>query len=458
MRPKTIFYILALALILRLLSSNQSFWLDEATSGIVARDLSYNQILIQFIVKDFHPPLYYLLLKAWGSLVGYSEIALRSLSVVFGVATVFVVYKIGKIVKDNANGVLSALLMAIAPLHIYYSQEARMYAMAAFFVTLSVFFFLKYLKKAGKRYFWAYIVSLIVVFLTDYLSLLVLPVFFIYIFINKHKEIRSFFLKHWPLVVVFLFYLPIFLNQLNSGLAVQTNASNWWNILGSTNIKNLALLPIKSIIGRISFDSEILYGLIVLVTGGIYAYILKLDFKSRKKNSLLWLWVLIPVILGAILGLFLPVFTYFRFLFILPGFYILVATALSKIKTDDFLPILALVILLNFVFSLTYLRNDQFHREDWKSFVQEVASNREENTRIVFPANSQMEAINYYWPQAPVIAGSTYEPSKGDDVWLVRYVWDIFDPEDSTRTKIERAGFEKKQEYDFRGIIVYRYE
>lgn len=456
MKPKTIFYILILALILRLLSSNQSLWLDEATSAIVARDLSYSQILTEFIPKDFHPPLYYLLLKSWGSLVGYSEIALRSLSVIFGAATVFIVYKIGKTIKDNSNGVLAALLMAIAPLHIYYSQEARMYAMAAFFVSLSVLFFLKYLK--NKVYFWGYIASLIIVFLTDYLSLLILPVFFVYIYINKRKQLKDFFLKHWPLVVVFALYLPVFLNQLSSGLAVETNASNWWNILGSTNFKNVALLPVKAMIGRISFDSKVIYGLVVLLVSGLYAYILKLDFKDRKKDSLLWLWIILPVILGAVIGVFLPVFSYFRFLFILPGFYLLVATSLSKIKTDEFLPILGLVIILNFVFGLTYLRNDRFHREDWKAFAQAVASNREENTRIVFPANSQMEGLNYYWPQAPIVAGNSYEPSKGDDVWLVRYVWDIFDTNDSTRIKIEDAGLEKKQEYDFRGIIVYRYE
>ena len=57
--------ILLLALIVRLIGINQSFWLDEAIGAIAARDYGYVEIVTKFITADNHPPGYYLLLKLW---------------------------------------------------------------------------------------------------------------------------------------------------------------------------------------------------------------------------------------------------------------------------------------------------------------------------------------------------------------------------------------------------------
>ncbi len=78
-----IIFTLILALGLRLMPLNQSLWLDEATSALVTR-MSLADFFGKFMPGDFHPPLYYLALRAWGTLFGTSEIALRSLSILFG--------------------------------------------------------------------------------------------------------------------------------------------------------------------------------------------------------------------------------------------------------------------------------------------------------------------------------------------------------------------------------------
>ena len=49
--------------LLRVISLNQSFWLDEATSGLVVRNFNLGEIITKFSPGDFHPPLYYLILK-----------------------------------------------------------------------------------------------------------------------------------------------------------------------------------------------------------------------------------------------------------------------------------------------------------------------------------------------------------------------------------------------------------
>jgi len=115
----SIFLILVLALGLRLTSLSQSFWLDEATSGIVARDLSFKQIIINFSPADFHPPLYYILLKVWSLFLGTGEIALRSLSVLFGLAAIYLVFLIGEKLFNRKTGLLASLLLATSGLQEY---------------------------------------------------------------------------------------------------------------------------------------------------------------------------------------------------------------------------------------------------------------------------------------------------------------------------------------------------
>src|SRR5260221_14760891 len=90
-----IFFTLILALGLRLASFNQSLWLDEATSALTTK-MSFPDFFGKFMPGDFHPPLYYLVLRVWATFFGTSEVALRSLSLIFGIGTVYLVYLIGK--------------------------------------------------------------------------------------------------------------------------------------------------------------------------------------------------------------------------------------------------------------------------------------------------------------------------------------------------------------------------
>lgn len=104
----------------------QSFWNDEGNSArLVERPLP---LIIAGAAGDIHPPGYYLLLHAWRSLIGETEFALRAYSALCGVLTVAVTAAVGKRVGGWATALGAAGFVAIHPLAIYYSQEARMYA------------------------------------------------------------------------------------------------------------------------------------------------------------------------------------------------------------------------------------------------------------------------------------------------------------------------------------------
>jgi uncharacterized membrane protein len=115
---------------------HQEIWGDEAHSAYVASLPLLSAVSPR---TETNPPLYHLLLYFWARLTGSSVFALRFLSLVLGMLTVPLVYRLARLAFGELVGFLAALLCAISPFQVYYSQEARMYALATFFTTLSMF-------------------------------------------------------------------------------------------------------------------------------------------------------------------------------------------------------------------------------------------------------------------------------------------------------------------------------
>lgn len=431
--------VIVFGFLLRVISLNQSFWLDEATSGLVVRSFNLGEIITKFSPGDFHPPFYYLVLKIWSYIFSTNEIALRFPSIVFGLLTVYLVYLIGKKLFSSKVGLIAGALLATSGLHIYYSQEARMYSLTAFLVSFLIYLFLK------KKWL-IFSIILMLVGLTDYPALLIIPVFWIL----AKKDWKKLSVSHIPLLFSFLLWLPIFVKQLSGGLSVNTNSPDWWKLLGQTSVKNVALIPVKFILGRISFDNKYLYAVAVGTISVIIVYLLIKSLKEFKKTNILWYWLIIPIILAAIVGFKISVLSYFRLLFCLPAFYLLMAVGISKIpKYANYL--LGILLISNLVFSGIYLFSPRFQREDWRSVAGVLG-----DSKIVFPANSQKEALTYYGKKDQIISPNEIN-NKYKEIYLSRYVWEIFDPSDSARQKIESLEYNKIGEYNFNGVVIYKY-
>ena len=120
----------------------QSFWLDEAvTHSLVTRTLS--SMLGALPHSESTPPLYYLLAWVWVRVFGAGEAGLRSLSAVFGTATIVVLALIARRVAGNRAALAAAALAAANPLLIWYSQEARAYALLVALCALSLWCLLR---------------------------------------------------------------------------------------------------------------------------------------------------------------------------------------------------------------------------------------------------------------------------------------------------------------------------
>jgi mannosyltransferase len=127
----------------------QSYHHDEVIT--VARVLpgSFTHMLEEVKGGESNPPLYYVLAWFWEKSFGSGEVAMRSLSAIFGLATVPLAYLIGAELSNRRAGLIGAATVAVNPMLIWYSQEARSYALLVFFGAASLLFFVRALRTRG---------------------------------------------------------------------------------------------------------------------------------------------------------------------------------------------------------------------------------------------------------------------------------------------------------------------
>jgi 4-amino-4-deoxy-L-arabinose transferase-like glycosyltransferase len=121
----------------------QSFWDDEAATVHLTQK-SFGAMLSAVADSGENtPPLYFALAWVWAKLFGSGEVGLRSLSAVLGTAIIPVAFAVGRRLGGTRVGYVVAALTAANPLLVWYSQEARSYALFALLGALSLLFFLQ---------------------------------------------------------------------------------------------------------------------------------------------------------------------------------------------------------------------------------------------------------------------------------------------------------------------------
>ncbi len=132
-----IWLIVGLAFVLRIVNLGaESLWYDEAFTAWIVK-LPPSQAM-SAIAGDVHPPLYYFVMQLFTGVFGYSEFALRLPSALFGTLSVFLLWKVGQAAGVSERAALvGALLLALMPAHLYYSQDARMYPLLTCLILLS---------------------------------------------------------------------------------------------------------------------------------------------------------------------------------------------------------------------------------------------------------------------------------------------------------------------------------
>jgi uncharacterized membrane protein len=141
--------IVGLAFVLRLINlGGRPLWYDEAFAVLYAEKpfeaMVYGTLTqVGGAAADVHPLFFYSILHAWMGVVGQSPLAVRALSALLGTATVVVAYLLACRLFDRRTGLAAGAIVAVAPFPIYYSQEARMYALLGLAAITAVYFFVR---------------------------------------------------------------------------------------------------------------------------------------------------------------------------------------------------------------------------------------------------------------------------------------------------------------------------
>ncbi|HZZ00138.1 MAG TPA: glycosyltransferase family 39 protein, partial [Candidatus Baltobacteraceae bacterium] len=100
---------------------HDGIWRDEANVYVELGAATFGDFLHRVAAIDFHPPLYFVLAYGWVKLAGLSEVSLKALPFAFSVATVPVVYRLGRAADSESTGFVAATFFAVAPLTVSYS-------------------------------------------------------------------------------------------------------------------------------------------------------------------------------------------------------------------------------------------------------------------------------------------------------------------------------------------------
>jgi 4-amino-4-deoxy-L-arabinose transferase-like glycosyltransferase len=118
----------------------QGLWWDEATSGWLLRG-GLGHVAPAVARTESTPPLYYLTAWCWTHVFGSGAVGLRSLSATAGALTVPAAFLAGRTFVSDRVGLVVAGLVAVNPFLVWYSQEARAYAMLALLTTVALWLF-----------------------------------------------------------------------------------------------------------------------------------------------------------------------------------------------------------------------------------------------------------------------------------------------------------------------------
>jgi 4-amino-4-deoxy-L-arabinose transferase-like glycosyltransferase len=165
--------ILLAGLALRVFEASRGpMWFDEIYTTWAARG-GFAKVLAT-MARDVHPPLHTLLVSAWVSLGGESTAWLRTLSILFGLATILVVFLLARAAFGRRAGLVAAALLSLHPVHTYFSQESRVYALLWLELAAAWWLAWSWIEGGRARDGWGYVAVTALALYTHYLAGLVL--------------------------------------------------------------------------------------------------------------------------------------------------------------------------------------------------------------------------------------------------------------------------------------------
>lgn len=385
--------------------SSQFYWYDE----IITLEVAYDSL--GSIITGNRPPLYLALAHFWIGNFGHSEVAARLLSVIFGIASIILIYVVGKRLFDRKIGVVSALLMSVSVFQIHYSQELRYYSLFEFMTLVSFYFYILFLR--SKSYFHAalYILSTILLYYSHDFGIFIIAVQNLYL-LMKLKTLKPVILK-WVLsqLLIILGIAPRFLYSFGNK-AIGEGGPNWISPPG-------LWAPLNTIKGYMSpafgsHDSTTYFIAVLFLLIGTLTYILfagkekwlkslkqlisgfRTVWKIKSETLLVALWLFVPILLVLLMSEVLKPMYLNRYLICsAPACYILAALLLAKL--NKVVPVgIILIAFLILISPGLYNYHTKPSRKDWREVGSYIKEQDRDRTSVVLISFLNFPSFNWY--------------------------------------------------------------
>jgi uncharacterized membrane protein len=302
----------------------QSLWGGELASW----DFSGRDTISRVVRGGTQPPFYFLILRFARWVSGDSEWALRLPSAVAGWLCIPAIYFLGKKPYSEREGIIAALLVAVLWAPVYYSQEARPYAVLILLSILTSYFWwdlmlgLRYRGELPRREVAPYIVCAVLCAYTHYFGLVLVVLQGVGLVALARRELRKVTLLYFPVIFAYLPWLPGMVYQFRHGEQAGTGEPT------------LQALPdyFQFLFGR--------SGLIALAAWTLLCFLLLRgwdDVRPRRKGAgippglLLAAWALSPFVVAYVVSQSSAgILTNENLLVSLPAVYLLVARSVTR--------------------------------------------------------------------------------------------------------------------------------
>ena len=397
--------------------------LTEETATLMARQfleaVSSGDFFANFarnIEHEGHPPLYYLLVKGWAAVFGYSAGALRSFSIFTSIITIPLVYLISRIYTDRMTSLFACALFVALPVQLYYSVEARAYSLTVFLAALATFFLFKMVEQRGDSRFavFGWVIAGFLAMMSHYYAVLYLSALASVVVFegSRAREMRVLSMRTVYLFLpqlLFLGWVPMLVRQMqvHGGSHWTQGRLNLWDSVLSVpaSIKELVIGPA---ILPTTFATVLATLLIIL---GLALLYFKKPPKSKTIDRILFFSILL-FYLGIIALDFLldkKTITVSRYaIYCCLPISLLVARAMFLGRFRKIVGV-AVVILLSSI-SVSVAKGDMSPKQMVREAVQFVESRRrEEAAVIVTPSGPLLVGFSIYGYGDTPVAGVTAE-------------------------------------------------
>ena len=374
---------------------SENIWPDEGGTVFHAHKSVLHNIKWSLSVGYF--PLYHVILSSWEKIFGLEEFSVRFLSLIFGILSVYIVFKIGTFMFNKKVGIYSAIIMALSPFNVSYSQEARVYTLLVLLSLSSIYFYLRFIESQKKKHMIYYILFTFLMLNTH------APAIFILVFQNIHYLLfvkKNF--KKWIFIqfALFILFLPLLLITLSSISDFSEHI-----VIPKPNIvtllKTFYIFSAGSTfeITALAIGSFISIGFFLL----LFLVLLQMvkDVKNKKylnlnKTIFLLLWLAVPILL-LLMQSYVSHSVYFvRFIIVSSiALYILIALSITRFNNKTQMAIMTSIIILSLM--MLYVDFETNNQGRWKDTTDYIKINKNENDAVVLHVSSAIYSFAYYF-------------------------------------------------------------